>query len=86
MPFDAFLVFGMDLSIVLKLCHNSGWPSLPHNKPICYTFGNSHDSKRGLVTSGHLYFVVQSISHAKMDPGCHLDYSTRKVILLAFSL
>ena len=30
---------------VLKHCHNNGWLSLPHNKPISI-FGNTQESKR----------------------------------------
>src|SRR6056300_1609638 len=36
MPFVAFVVFPMDPGNVLRHCHNNGWLSLPHNKPICH--------------------------------------------------
>src|SRR6056300_791859 len=47
MPFVAFLVFPMDPSNVLKHCHNNGWISLPHNKPICHFWQQSGESKMG---------------------------------------
>src|SRR6056300_1547150 len=36
MPVVAFVVFPMDPTNVLRHCHNNGWLSLLHNKPICH--------------------------------------------------
>src|SRR6056300_1747305 len=47
MPFVAFLVFPMDSNNVLKHCHNNGWLSLPHSKPICHFWQHSGVKKGG---------------------------------------
>src|SRR5210317_1393936 len=41
MPFVAILVYPMDSPNVFKHCHNNGWLSLPHNKPICHSWQHS---------------------------------------------
>src|SRR5210317_1393938 len=41
MPFVAILVFPMHPTNVFKHCHNNGWLSLPHNKPICHFWQHS---------------------------------------------
>src|SRR6056300_1207639 len=47
---------------VLKHCHNNGWLSLPHNKPICHFWQHSGVKKGGSCACGYGHSVLWQVS------------------------
>ena len=54
--FCFFSVVFSDPSNVFKHCHNNGWLSLPHNKPICHVWQHA-GAQKGAGDSGGMAMV-----------------------------